>query len=97
MAERRQYKRQFTARTATKTPARTLTLALWLAFVFLQMSVAVPVVAQVAFEQPPIDYLKAVPQDAIARLQSHLDRDEIKLQFDRQHGYLASVLAQLGV
>ncbi|MCA9149791.1 MAG: hypothetical protein KDA92_10850, partial [Planctomycetales bacterium] len=53
--------------------------------------------AQAVFEQPPIDYLKAEPHDAITRLQQRLDRGEVKLEFQRQHGYLKSVLAELHV
>ncbi len=52
---------------------------------------------QDAFEQPPINYLQATPNDAVSRLQARLQAGEVRLEFEPQHGYLASVLQQLDV
>ena len=53
--------------------------------------------SQISFEQPPIDYLKATPHDAVSQLQARLDAGEARLEYDRQHGYLKSVLQQLNI
>lgn len=50
-----------------------------------------------AFERPPIDYLNAPVDDAVARLSRQLERGEVVLEFDDRHGYLKSVLAALDV
>lgn len=52
---------------------------------------------QDAFEQAPINYLQATPNDAISRLQAQLDAGVVRLAFTPQHGYLVSVLEQLQV
>ena len=52
---------------------------------------------QDAFEQAPINYLQATPNDAVSRLQAKLDAGEVRIEFTPQHGYLVSVLEQLQV
>ncbi len=59
--------------------------------------VSTPVWGQFAIEQPPINYLKTSVNDPISQLQKKLDAGEVKLHFDRKHGYLESVLKQLDV
>lgn len=49
------------------------------------------------FERAPIHYSKAQPNDAIARLQAKLDAGKLRLSFEQERGYLASVLGELGV
>jgi hypothetical protein len=59
-----------------------------------------PVIKQqgfVPFSDAPIHYRSEVLDDPIARLQQKLDRNEIKLVYDPQHGYLQGVLAALHV
>ena len=53
--------------------------------------------AQVDFEQPPIDYLKAQPDDAITKLQERIDAGEAELEHEDGLGYLRSVLDALDV
>ncbi|MBP87745.1 MAG: hypothetical protein CMJ64_13655 [Planctomycetaceae bacterium] len=53
--------------------------------------------AQVDFEQPPIDYLKAQPDDVITKLQARIDAGEVELKRERGLGYLRSVLDALNV
>ncbi len=53
--------------------------------------------AQVSFEDPPVDYLKGPVDNPISRLQSKIDSGEAKLEFSESHGYLPSVLKNLGV
>jgi len=49
------------------------------------------------FDHPAIEYDKRPPQDAISRLQEKMDRGDVQLKFDSQHGYLPSLLKELGV
>ncbi len=49
------------------------------------------------FDHPAIDYDKRPPQDAIARLQEKIDRGQVQLKFDSQHGYLPSILKELDI
>ena len=53
--------------------------------------------AQVAFEQPPINYSGARTVDCVARLQEQIDAGNVSLEYDSQHGYLKALLAQLSV
>ena len=48
-------------------------------------------------EYPALHYTRAAANNAIARLQSRLDRGEVKLQFRPGRGYLDSLLAALGI
>ncbi len=56
-----------------------------------------PTAAQLDFERPPIDYHRVAVHDPVARLQKKIDRGETKLEFDGDHGYLKSVLRELGI
>ena len=49
------------------------------------------------YEHAPINYLSATAKDPVARLQTRLDRGELKLEYDAKTGYLASVLRQLNI
>ncbi|QDT99664.1 hypothetical protein [Gimesia aquarii] len=64
---------------------------------FLQVPVLL--FAQVSFEETPINYNKAKPENRITRLQKKLEQDQIKLTFDRKKGtgYLADVLKSLEI
>jgi len=53
--------------------------------------------AQDDFDRPPISYSTTPTHDAIARLQKQLDAGEVELQWDKQHGWLPSVLEQLEI
>ncbi|QDV23119.1 hypothetical protein [Aureliella helgolandensis] len=55
------------------------------------------VAAQVGFEGPPIDYLKAEVHDPIATLAEELASGKKHLEHDSEHGYLKSVLEALTV
>lgn len=48
-------------------------------------------------DREPISYSSAQLDDPVSRLQQRLDRGEAELHYDRQHGYLKSVLEQLNV
>jgi hypothetical protein len=50
----------------------------------------------VPFSDAPINYRSEV-HDPIAELQKRLDRGEVTLDYERQHGYLKSVLEKLSV
>lgn len=51
--------------------------------------------AQISIEQNPIEYFQTQPDDPITRLQKQLDAGEVKLEYDKKHGYLESVLKLL--
>ena len=59
--------------------------------------IAAPAPAQLTFEQPPINYLGAAPNDPVSRLQQRIDAGTTTLQYDTRLGYLKSVLQQLDV
>lgn len=52
---------------------------------------------QMDFEREPINYQKTPAHDPVTELQSQLDADKAKLEFDEKHGYLKSVLDELGI
>ena len=52
---------------------------------------------QLDFEREPINYLTATPSNPVTRLQERLDNGETKLTFEKDRGYLSSVLEQLGI
>ncbi len=53
--------------------------------------------AQDDFERAPIEYSAGQPSNRITRLQEKLDKGEAKLDFDKEFGYLKSVLAALEI
>jgi len=53
--------------------------------------------AQYDFEQPPISYLQAQPNDQVSKLQAKINAGEIELTYDKKIGYLPSLLAALQV
>lgn len=71
--------------------------ARWILQPFLILAICGNAAAQISFEREPINYSSRPAQDPIARLQQQIDRDEVKLEFDREHGYLQSVLQTLGI
>jgi hypothetical protein len=53
--------------------------------------------AQMDYDQEPINYSTATPTDEVAQLADRVDRGEVRLVWDADHGYLSSVLQHLGV
>lgn len=53
--------------------------------------------AQLRFEQPPIDYLRAPHSDPAARLGQRVDTAAVSLARDGQRGYLTALLRELGI
>ncbi len=49
------------------------------------------------FEREPIRYSSAAPANRVSRLQQRLDSGKAKLTYDKQTGYLRSLLAELDV
>jgi hypothetical protein len=49
------------------------------------------------YEQEPINYLRSTPTDSISRLQQQIDKGQVKLTYNAQHGYLNSVLQALNI
>jgi hypothetical protein len=75
--------------------ASRLLLAICWGLAFIASS---PVSAQTAsFELPPIDYLNAPVDDAVARLAQRIKAGEQQLRYDDKHGYLPSVLEALDI
>lgn len=56
-----------------------------------------PLQAQVDYELPPIDYLNAPVNDAVARLQTQVASGETQLEFTEPGGYLHSLLEKLEI
>ena len=56
-----------------------------------------PLMAQLEFEGPPIDYGKRFTSDRVAEFGARLASGDIKLESDGKQGYLASVLQALDV
>jgi len=67
------------------------------ASIYLCLSLCILADADDDFEQPPIEYSKSTPCNAISKLQSEIDRGEKGLTFDKEKGYLASLLQLLDV
>lgn len=55
------------------------------------------VAAQMDYEREPINYSTAPRADAIARLQSRLQRGQMQLDFDERAGYLPALLRELHI
>lgn len=49
------------------------------------------------FEQPPINYSRAIPRNCISRLQDRLNKGVTSLSFEREHGYLKGLLNALEI
>ncbi len=61
-------------------------------------SVSTPhVAAQLSFDREPISYSSAPVDTPITKLQRQIDDGQVVLNFDRQHGYLKSVLDALEI
>ena len=71
----------------------------WRSWLLLAVSVSWTSVtsAQVDFEQPPINYLTAQPNDLVSELQKRIDAGEVHLEYDGDVGYLRSVLKAFNV
>ena len=52
---------------------------------------------RVNYEEAPINYSLAVPENVISKLQTKLDAGEQKLQFENTRGYLKSLLETLEI
>jgi hypothetical protein len=59
--------------------------------------VAVKDQGYVPFSDPPISYRSENLADPVAKLQKRLDRGEVTLEYETQHGYLRSILRALAV
>ena len=59
--------------------------------------VPAPAMAQLDYERKPISYSQTQPTDRIAQLADRLKRGEFALKWNRDNGYLTSVLAALEV
>ncbi|MCA9143859.1 MAG: hypothetical protein H6822_08895 [Planctomycetaceae bacterium] len=55
------------------------------------------VFAQIEFENEPINYGRSPTNDPVIALQTQLDTGEAKFEFDKDHGYLRSVLRLLDI
>ena len=75
-------------------------VSLWCA-IALGLTLAGPVLRahgqEAAYEQEPIDYLKAPVNDPVARLQKRIEARTVTLAHDGRHGYLEAVLQALDV
>ena len=79
---------------SARAKARTL---LYLALSAAACCVTPPASAQLALDEPPIDYFSGALDDPVARLQTKLEEGAAELRHDEKRGYLDSVLEYLGV
>ncbi|MFN5799010.1 MAG: hypothetical protein ACK5AN_15925 [Planctomyces sp.] len=56
-----------------------------------------PLPAQDDFEDPPIEYSRSTPGNAVSRLQQRLQNQQSQLTWDPEFGYLKSVLHELQI
>lgn len=56
-----------------------------------------PLPAQDDFEDPPIEYSRSTPDNAVSRLQQRLQNQQSQLTWDPEFGYLKSVLHELQI
>ena len=56
-----------------------------------------PARAQISFDREPINYSASEVNDPVAQLQRRMDKGQIELKWDEEHGYLKSVLAALDI
>jgi hypothetical protein len=56
-----------------------------------------PAAAQLQIDAPPINYGKAAHADAVGKLQSRVDKQQINLDYDTRYGYLPSLLRELKI
>jgi hypothetical protein len=67
-------------------------------FLVLLIAICAPLArGQAAYEGEPINYNTAPVDDAISKFQARLDAGKAKLTYDNRHGYLESVLKNLGI
>ena len=52
---------------------------------------------RVEYDDDPIRYSDAAPDNAVNRLQEKIDRGDIQLKWDPEHGYLPALLKELNV
>ncbi len=60
-------------------------------------SMGASVRGQAAYDREPICYSDSDANDPVARLQKRIDSGDVALCYDEQHGYLKSVLRELGI
>jgi hypothetical protein len=58
---------------------------------------APPANADAPYEQDPINYMTATPDDTVSRLQKRIDAGDVKLDHNDRNGYLDSILRNLGI
>ncbi len=58
-----------------------------------------PAIAQlnIDIEEPPINYTDTQDHNAVTRLIQRIESGDVKLQYDRSHGYLKPILQELGI
>src|SRR5262249_48320791 len=61
------------------------------------LGAGLPALAADDFEREPISYSKSTPENAVSRLQARLEGGKAKLSWDREVGYLRSLLSELRV
>ena len=73
-----------------------MSCAKWLGAIFCLVGV-IPceLLAQLDFETAPIDYHKVAPRDPVSGLADQLTAGDLRLEWDRQFGWLPAVLDAL--
>jgi hypothetical protein len=79
------------------TIARRAMRGCWIGILCAQVLQGQAAVADDPFEQPPIRYSDATPDNRVSRLQAAIERDGLRLRHDSKFGYLPDLLERLDV
>jgi len=74
-----------------------LALRFWFLPIAVYLLSVLPACAVDDLDRPPISYSTAPTDNVVTRLQSQLDSGEVKLAWDKQYGWLPSVLRELKI
>ena len=77
---------------------RRVSYSKWIGAIFCVVGVIhCELLAQLDFETPPIDYHQVAPRDPVNRLADQLAAGDLRLEWDRQFGWLPAVLDALEI
>src|SRR5688500_15895503 len=65
--------------------------------IVVAITLTAPIARAFDFDEPPISYRSAAPNDPVARLQARIDKGEAKLEHTPPFGYLPAVLRELNI
>src|SRR5262245_14992795 len=78
-------------------PGRYLMRSPWRVLAVAGLLIPMTLALGTDIEREPINYSQATPRNVVSRLQERIDAGTAKLEYDEDHGYLKSLLRELGV